>query len=38
MVVWVVGWGEIKIKAYSAQLKMELGLSLAIKYSSEEYR
>jgi hypothetical protein len=23
------GWGEIKIKANSAQLKLELGLSLA---------
>ena len=26
---WVVGWGEIEIKANSAQLKLELGLTLA---------
>jgi hypothetical protein len=25
----LVGWGEIEIKANSAQLKLELGLSLA---------
>ena len=30
MVGWVVGWGGIEIKANSAQLKLELGLSLAI--------
>ena len=27
---WVGGWGEIEIKANSAQLELELGLSLAI--------
>ena len=28
VVGWVVGWGEIEIKANSAQLELELGLSL----------
>ena len=27
---WLGGWGGIEIKANSAQLKLELGLSLAI--------
>ena len=27
---WLGGWGEIEIKANSAQLELELGLSLAI--------
>jgi hypothetical protein len=28
---WLGGWGEIEIKANSAQLELELGLSLAKK-------
>jgi hypothetical protein len=32
LVVWLVGWvGKIEIKANSAQLELELGLSLAKK-------
>ena len=30
---WLGGWGEIEIKANSAQLELELGLSLAIETS-----
>ena len=31
---WVFGWGGIEIKANSAQLKLELGLSLATPWAS----